>query len=240
MRHGGQILAEVLELVCSQAKPGISTLELDKIAEDYILSKNATPSFKGHHGYPRTICSAIDEVVVHGIPNQSQVLQIGDLFTVDCGVTYKGLITDAARSIAIGEVSNEKIRLLKTAKEALEKGIDAAQPGNHVGDISKAIETVIKKAGFKVIRDLTGHGVGHKLHEPPVVNNYFNGKMGEKLKPGMTIAIEPIFAVSSSSIITLDDKWTIITADGSCAVQEEETVLITEKGPEILTKKSLA
>ena len=155
-------------------------------------------------------------------------------------MTYKGLITDAARSIAIGEVSNEKIRLLKTAKEALEKGIAAAQPGNRVGDISKAIEAVIKKAGFKIIRDLTGHGVGRKLHEPPVVNNYFNGKMGEELRPGMTIAIEPIFAVSSNSIITLGDKWTIVTADGCCSIQEEDTVLITEKGPEILTKKSLA
>lgn len=240
MRQSGKILAAALDLVCQKAKPGISTLELDQIAEDYILSQGAKPAFKGYQGFPRTICSAIDEIVVHGIPNANQILHEGDLFTVDCGVTFQGFITDAARSIGIGQVSNEKTRLLETAHAALEAGIQAAQPGNRVSDISKAIEKIVKQAGFKVIHDLTGHGIGRKLHEAPVVNNYFDGKIGPELKPGMTIAIEPIFAVSTNSIMTLSDNWTIVTANGSNSVQEEETILITPNGPEILTKKSIA
>lgn len=235
MREGGQILAETLQLVCAHAKAGISTYELDKIAEEFIRSKNAIPSFKGHNGFPGTICSAIDEIIVHGIPSKTQILKEGDLFTVDCGVTHKGLITDAARSIGIGEVSNEKKQLIKTAHLALEKGINAARPGNFVGDISKAIEKVIRDAGFKVIRDLTGHGIGRRLHEPPVINNYFAGR-GDQLKPGMTIAIEPIFAVSSGTMIMLEDKWTLVTTDGSCSIQEENTILITKTGNEVLTK----
>lgn len=237
MRHSGAILSEVLETVCSHAKAGVSTYELDQIAEELIKSKGAKPAFKGFHGFPGTICPAINEVIVHGIPNKDHILQEGDIFTVDCGVNYKGFNTDAARTIGIGEVSKEKEKLMKVAKEALSKGTDMAKPGNRVGDISQIIEETIKKHGFHIIYELTGHGIGRELHEEPVILNYFDGNPGPVLKPGMTIAIEPIFAVSTSKMITLDDDWTIITADKSASVQEENTILITESGNEILTNQ---
>lgn len=235
MREGGKVLALALEEVIKYAKEGVSTLELDKVAEDFIRSKGMKPAFKGFHGFPGTLCTAINEVVVHGIPRADEILKDGDLFTADCGVLYKGLYTDAARSITIGNASNEKIRLIKTAKLALDRAIMMAQPGNRVGEISIVIEKTIKDAGFKVIHDLTGHGVGRDLHEEPTITNFWDGSKGATLKPGMTIAIEPIFSISASEIITLKDNWTIITKDRSCAVQEENTILITESGNEILT-----
>jgi len=238
MRKGGQILAETLDEVCKYAKAGISTWELDQIAENLIRQRGATPGFKGYHGFPATICTAINDTIVHGIPTKQQILKEGDLFTVDCGVTYKKMNTDAARSVGIGQISSEKSRLIKTAYEALSRGTDAAQPGNHIGDISKAIAETIEKAGFKVIHNLTGHGVGHSLHEDPMIPNYWDGQRGALLKPGMTIAIEPIFSVSTHEMITLNDNWTIVTDDGSCSVQAENTVLICKNGNEILTVKN--
>mgnify|MGYP002633226311 CR=1 FL=1 len=235
MRKSGQILAEALRAVCSAAKAGISTADLDKIAEEVILKAGGKPAFKGYHGFPATICSAVNEIIVHGIPSPKQILREGDLFTVDCGVIYNEMYSDAARSIGIGVISKEKNRLIETAKLALSRGIDAAQEGNYVGDISRVIDQTINEAGFKVIHDLTGHGLGYTLHEPPIIANYWNGSKGPKLLAGMTIAIEPIFAVSTHKMITLDDDWTIVTADNSCSVQEENTILITKNGPEVLT-----
>lgn len=235
MRIGGKVLAQTLEEVIKYAKEGVSTGELDKIAENFIRSKGMLPAFKGFQGFPGTLCTAINEVVVHGIPRNDEVLKDGDLLTIDCGVLYKGFYTDAARSIIIGTASNEKLRLIKTAKLALDRAIMMAQPGNHVSEISIVIEKTIEDAGFKVIHDLTGHGVGRGLHEEPTILNYWDGSKGPTLKPGMTIAIEPIFSISASEIITLKDDWTIITKDRSCAVQEENTILITDSGNEILT-----
>lgn len=235
MRIGGKVLAQTLEEVIKYAKEGVSTGELDKIAEEFIRSKGMLPGFKGFQGFPGTLCTAINEVVVHGIPRNDEVLKDGDLLTIDCGVLYKDFYTDAARSIIIGTASNEKLRLIKTAKLALDRAIMMAQPGNHVSEISIVIEKTIEDAGFKVIHDLTGHGVGRGLHEEPTILNYWDGSKGPTLKPGMTIAIEPIFSVSASEIITLKDDWTIITKDRSCAVQEENTILITDSGNEILT-----
>ncbi len=235
MRACGKVLAQTLEEVIKYSKAGVSTAELDTIAENFIRSKGMIPAFKGFHGFPATLCTAINEVVVHGIPRKDEFLKDGDLFTADCGVIYKGFYTDAARSITIGNASNEKIRLIKTAKLALDRGIMMAQPGNHVSEISIVIEKTIQDAGFKVIHDLTGHGIGKGLHEDPNVLNYWDGSKGPILKPGMTIAIEPIFSVGASEIVTLKDNWTIITKDRSCAVQEENTILITESGNEILT-----
>lgn len=235
MRIGGKVLAQTLEEVIKYAKEGVSTGELDKIAEDFIRSKGMLPAFKGFQGFPGTLCTAINEVVVHGIPRNDEVLKDGDLLTIDCGVLYKDFYTDAARSIIIGTASKEKLRLIKTAKLALDRAIMMAQPGNHVSEISIVIEKTIEDAGFKVIHDLTGHGVGRGLHEEPTILNYWDGSKGPTLKPGMTIAIEPIFSVSASEIITLKDDWTIITKDRSCAVQEENTILITDSGNEILT-----
>ncbi|MBI4231811.1 type I methionyl aminopeptidase [Candidatus Peregrinibacteria bacterium] len=236
MRESGKILAEVLEECIKRAKPGVSTLELDKFAEEFIIKKGGKPAFKGYHGFPCTLCTAINEIIVHGIPNQNQILKEGDLFTVDCGVIYQGMYTDAARSTGIGEISKDKNRLLKTAKKALNQAIDLAKPGVHLGKISKEIQKIIEDEGFHVIYDLTGHGVGKTLHEEPIVTNYWDGSPGEVLAEGMCIAIEPIFSTTTSKMKTLKDGWTIVTSDNSPSVQEEHTILITEKGAEILTK----
>lgn len=236
MRRGGRILAEVLEETIKRALPGVSTYELDQFAEEYIRSKGGKPGFKGYQGFPATLCTAINEVIVHGIPRKDEILQDGDIFTADCGVLLDGLYTDAARSVAVGTANKEIERLIKTAYLALDKGIEAAKPGARIGDISKAIEKVVHEAGFKVIHDLTGHGIGRNLHESPTILNYWDGNEGTIIKPGMTLAIEPIFSVGTSEMITLKDNWTIATDDGSCSVQAENTILITKDGNEILTQ----
>lgn len=235
MREGGQILAEVLEKICKMAVAGISTLELDEFAENFIKGKGGKPGFKGYHGYPKTLCTAINEVIVHGIPKKDEILKEGDLLTIDCGVLYKGMYTDAARSLAIGQISKEKEHLLKTAEIALEKAINLAIPGIHLNEIGKTIQKTVEDAGFHIIYDLTGHGIGKALHEDPIILNYWEGNPGPILKPGMTLAIEPIFSAGTNKMKTLNDNWTIKTVDNSCAVQVENTVLITEEGNELLT-----
>ncbi len=236
MREGGKILAETLNLVTSKAKPGISTFELDSIAEQYIISKGAIPSFKGYQGFPATTCMAVNEVIVHGIPRKDIILKEGDIFTVDCGVLYKGLHTDAARSIGIGKIDKQKQLLIDTAKEALNNAISIAKPGLKINELGKIIQETIEKNGFYVIFDLTGHGIGKDLHEEPTILNYWDKKATSKLKEGMTIAIEPIFSAGSHDMITLDDGWTIVTSDSSYSVQQENTILITKSGNEILTE----
>ena len=238
MREGGKFLAEVLAKTLEKAVPGVSTYELDQFAENFIKQKGPIPSFKGYHGFPGTLCTCINEVIVHGIPKKNAILQEGDLFTIDCGILYKGLHTDAARTKEIGKVSKEKSKLLKTAKIALTKAIDMSKPGNHVGDISKIIQETVESAGFHIIKDLTGHGIGKKLHEPPQILNHWDGSPGPMLKTGMTLAIEPISSTGTSKMKTLKDKWTLVTTDGSCAVQVENTILITPRGAEILTSQN--
>lgn len=236
MREGGKILAEILEETLKMAKPGVSTQELDQFAENLIRQKGGTPAFKGYRGFPATLCTCRNERIVHGIPRRDDVLTVGDLFTIDCGLKYKGMCTDAARSITIGQASPLKQKLLKTAYIALEEAINVIQPGIHLNEIGKTIEKIVKKAGFHVVQDLTGHGIGREVHEPPQILNYWEGKPGPRLEPGMTLAIEPIFAAGTGKMKTLPDRWTITTTDGSCAVQQEETVLITPDGVEILTR----
>jgi methionyl aminopeptidase len=201
-----------------------------------IRQNGGTPAFKGYHGFPGTLCTNINEVVVHGIPSKNDILKEGDLITIDCGVFFKGLCTDSARTVAIGKISAEKQLLLKTAQRTLSEGIDAAVANKGLNNIGETVQKTIETAGFHVIYDLTGHGVGRKLHEAPTINNYAQNTPGPLLKPGMTLAIEPIFSVGTSQIKTLPDNWTIVTTDGSCAIQEEHTILITENGPEILTQ----
>lgn len=238
MRISGKILAEVLDECCKKAQIGVSTKELDTFAEDLIRKSGGIPAFKGYHGFPATLCTAVNEKIVHGIPRADEILQDGDLLTIDCGVTYGGMITDAARSIGIGNISDDKKRLIKVAYEALGNAIDIAKPGVHVSELSLIIQKTIEEEGFHVIYDLTGHGVGRKLHEDPIIANYFDGNKGPTLKEGMTIAIEPIFSTGTSKMKTLKDGWTIVTTDGSTAVQAENTILITKKGCEILTEIS--
>ncbi|MBT4917389.1 type I methionyl aminopeptidase [Candidatus Peregrinibacteria bacterium] len=235
MREGGKILEQTLNETLKRAEPGISTYELDQFAENYIKKNGGIPSFKGYQGFPGTLCTCRNEVIVHGIPKKDDILEEGDLFTIDCGVTYKGMITDAARTKLIGKVTPEKEKLLKTAIKALSIAIDTAKPGTRLGEVSKNIQEVIEEAGFYIIKDLTGHGVGKKLHEDPLVTNYFDGNDGPTLKEGMTLAIEPIFSVSTGQMKTLTDQWTIVTADHSPAVQVENTILITKTGNEVLT-----
>lgn len=235
MRISGKILAEVLEECCKIAKVGMSTYELDQIAENLIRQKGGIPAFKGFHGYPSTFCTSVNEAIVHSIPRKDQILKEGDLLTLDSGVIYKGMYTDAARSIGIGKISDTKKRLIETANKALSQAIDIVKPGIHLCEISKSIQKTVEGAGFRVIYDLTGHGIGHNLHEDPVILNYYDGNQGPVLKQGMTLAIEPIFSVGTNHLKTLKDKWTIVTADGSDAVQAENTILITQNGTEILT-----
>lgn len=235
MRKGGQILAKVLEGLCSFAKKGMSTLELDEFAEKFIREHGASPGFKGYHSYPNTLCTAVNEVIVHGIPKKDEILKEGDLLTIDCGVLYGGMYTDAARSIGIGKISKEKERLITTARIALSRAIDIAKPGIHLNEIGKIIQKTVEKEGFYIIYDLTGHGIGKSLHEDPVILNYWDSNPGPILKPGMTLAIEPIFSAGTNKMTTLKDNWTIKTVDNSCAVQMENTILITQDGNDILT-----
>jgi methionyl aminopeptidase len=236
MREGGKILSAVLDEICKRAKPGVTTYELDKFAEEFIKRHNAIPGFKGFHGFPGNICAGVNEEVVHGIPKRDKYLKEGDLFTVDCGVLYKGFFTDAARSIGIGKVSEEKEKLMKTAKEALSRAINISRPGTKISKLGEVIEETVQKAGFKIIRNLTGHGIGKSLHEDPVILNYKNNETNAVLQEGMTIAIEPIFCTGSGEMKELSDNWTIITSDLSDSVQEENTILITKNKPEILTR----
>ncbi|MFC1616417.1 type I methionyl aminopeptidase [Patescibacteria group bacterium] len=237
MRKGGQILAEVLDEVLKNAKIGISTWELDRIAEKLILEKGGKPGFKGYQGFPATLCTCTNEEIVHGIPQKDKILKDGDLLTIDCGNIFEGLYTDAARSIQIGQKTPETTRLIKTGKKALKRAFKIAQAGIKLQEISKIIQKTIEKAGYHVIFDLTGHGVGKKLHEAPVIPNFVDKRSPNPiLEPGMTLAIEPIFAVGTSKMRTLKDDWTIVTIDNSLAAQVEETILITQNGNEILTK----
>lgn len=239
MKVGGLILAETLDYLTENAKEGISTMELDEMAEKFIRSKGGLPGFKGFHGYPATLCTSINNIIVHGIPKRNEILKNGDLLKIDCGVLYDNLYTDSARAIGIGSISEEKNRLIKTAKLALKRAISICKDGVQTVDIGKIIENTINEEGFKVIYDLTGHGVGKKLHEPPVIFNYLNKKESVTLKEGMTIAIEPIFSTSTHKMKTEKDNWSLSTIDGSDSVQVEHTILIRKNDAEILTPSKL-
>lgn len=236
MREGGRILGQCLKELADLAKPGISTYDLDQYAEKFIREHDGIPSFKGYHGYPATLCTSIDHVVVHGIPSPTEILKDGDLIAIDCGIIYKGLHTDSTVLVGVGNISKEKHRIILAAEETLSKAIDSIKPGIRVGDLSKVIEHSIREHGYSPVEELTGHGVGRNLHEEPHIPNRYE-EDGPILKKGMTLAIEPIFAVGSPKIRTLNDNWTIVTVDGSYAAQIEHTILITETGCEILTPR---
>jgi methionyl aminopeptidase len=237
MAHGGTILAATLETLRAAVKPGVSTLDLDAVAEEFIRShEGATPAFKGLYGFPGSICSSINEEIVHGIPSNKRVLREGDIVSLDVGVGYKGLFTDSAVTVPVGEIDAETQRLLDVTQESLEAGIAAAQAGNHVGDIGAAVQGVVEAAGFAVVRELVGHGVGKAMHEEPQVPNYGKPHRGAKLMPGLTIAIEPMVNLGGQAVKTLTDGWTIVTADGSRSAHFEHTVAITDQGPVVLTR----
>jgi methionyl aminopeptidase len=238
MAAAGRIVAETLALVARTVRPGISTEELDRIAEGFIRSHpGAKPSFKGLYDFPATLCTSINQEVVHGIPSSKRVLQPGDLLSVDVGVWLDGLHADAAATFPVGKVSPDAERLLAVTRQALTAGVAEARAGNHVGDIGHAVQQVAEGAGYSVVRELVGHGIGSSFHEDPQVPNYGKPRRGPRLMPGMTIAIEPMVNAGAAEIRTLEDKWTVVTEDGSLSAHFEHTVAIGENGtpPRILT-----
>jgi methionyl aminopeptidase len=236
MATAGQILAETLALVSSRVEPGVSTEQLDDLAEEFIRSHpGARPSFKGLYDFPKSLCTSINSEIVHGIPAPDRVLVDGDILSVDCGVCLEGLHADSATTVAVGEVSADTNRLLEVTRESLDAGIRAAVLGNHVGDIGHAVQSVAEAAGYSVVRDLVGHGIGSSFHEEPQVPNYGQPKRGPRLAAGMTIAIEPMVNAGGHEIKTLSDRWTIVTADNSLSAHFEHTVVIEEAGTRILT-----
>jgi methionyl aminopeptidase len=236
MTVAGGIVAETLQLVARHTRPGISTGELDDLAEDFIRSHpGAVPSFKGLYDFPKSLCTSINEEIVHGIPSRKRVVREGDILSVDCGVYLDGLHADSAVTVPVGAVSDEVQSLLRVTQEALEAGIAQARVGNHVGDIGCAVQRVAEGAGFSVVRELVGHGIGTSFHEEPQVPNYGKPKRGPRLARGMTIAIEPMINAGRPEIRTLEDKWTVVTRDGKWSAHFEHTVMVDEGGPRILT-----
>ncbi len=237
MRHAGRILTETLNLLEKSVKPGVSTLDLDKIAEDFITShEGCTPGFKGYKGFTGSLCASINEEAVHGIPSANRVLKEGDIIGMDCGVYYKGLHTDACRTAIVGEVDHEIKQFVKTTKESLQKGVKKVKPGGRIGDISAAVQEVLERFDYGIVTECTGHGVGHDLHEAPEIMNAGVKGTGPEMKPGMVLAIEPISAMEDGEILTAPDGWTLYTKDGSWSAHFEATVLVTEDGYEILAK----
>ncbi len=239
MAQAGRIVADTLALLSRSVRPGMSTLDLDNLAEDFIRSHpGARPSFKGLYGFPKTLCTSINEEIVHGIPNAKRVLREGNIVSIDVGVQLDGLHADSATTVAVGEISPEAIRLLLVTQECLKAGIAEARIGNHVGDIGHAVQSVAEAAGFGVVRELVGHGIGTQFHEEPQVPNHGQPKRLARLLEGMTIAIEPMITAGHYVTRTLPDKWTVVTADGSLSAHFEHTVAITSAGPRILTLPS--
>lgn len=234
MREAAEILIEAHDLVAAHIKEGITTKELDTIAEKFIKSKDAYPSFLNYHGYPGSACISINDEVVHGIPGERK-LQEGDIVSVDLGVYYKGYHSDAARTYPVGTVDAAKLDLIKVTEECFFEGLKYAKPGNHLSDISSAIQRHAEAHGYGVVRDLVGHGIGKQLHEEPQVPNYKTPGRGPKLQKGMVLAIEPMINMGTWQVRVLEDDWTFVTRDGSVSAHYENTVVITDDIPEILT-----
>ncbi|MBD7914277.1 type I methionyl aminopeptidase [Clostridium sp. Sa3CUN1] len=234
MRSAGKIVAETLLLVEEKVRPGITTAELDRIAEEFITKHGAKPSFKGLYGFPASLCISVNEQVVHGIPG-GYVLKDGDIISVDCGVHMNGFHGDAARTFGVGNITDEAKQLINVTKESFFKGIEYAKVGNRLTDISHGIQSYVEASGFSVVRDFVGHGIGRVVHEDPEVPNYGQPGRGPKLVEGMALAIEPMVNVGSYKVKTLKDNWTVVTSDGSLSAHYENTIVILPDGPEILT-----
>lgn len=234
MRRVGRFVAQVLQKVSKEVRPGVTTLHLNKIAEDEARRLNAVPAFKGYCGYPFSLCCSLNSGVVHGMPS-AQKLVSGDLLSLDFGLVYDGFYGDAALTLPVGVVSDESLRLIRVTKESLEKAIEVVRPGNRVSDISATIQSYVEQNGYSVVRDFVGHGIGRELHEDPQVPNYGKPGKGALLKPGMVLAIEPMVNQYGHSVRVLSDGWTAVTADGGLSAHFEHTVAVTENGPEIMT-----
>jgi methionyl aminopeptidase len=234
MARAGRVVASTLELLESEAREGVTTGELDRVAEEHIRSYGGVPTFKGYRGFPGSICASPNEMIVHGIPG-AYTLKQGDLLSVDVGVTLDGFVADSALTIPIGHVSDQAIDLIETCTRGLEAAISQSRPGNRLGDISHAVQEVVEAKGFGVVRALVGHGVGRSMHEDPQIPNYGPAGRGPKLAPGMVFAIEPMITAGSWGVVGGDDGWAVYTDDGSLAAHCEHTVAVTEAGPRVLT-----
>lgn len=235
MREAGKMLEEVHNKLADFVKPGISTLEIDQFGEKAIRDLGCVPNFLNYNGYPASICVSVNDEVVHGIPSKDRILQDGDIVSLDAGLIHEGYHSDAARTHAVGNISEEAKRLIEVTKQSFFEGIKPAVPGNHLFDISEAIQKYVESNGYSVVRDLVGHGIGTHLHEDPQIPNFKQRRKGMKLRPGMTLAIEPMVNEGSYDVVWLDDDWTVVTEDGSLAAHYENTIVITEDGCEILT-----
>ena len=235
MKEAGRLLAIVHEEMKKALRPGMTTLDIDRLGEEVIRSFGCTPSFLNYHGYPASICVSVNDEVVHGIPTDKRILKDGDIVSLDAGLIYKGYHSDAARTYAIGEVSQQAKDLMRVTEECFFEGMKYAKEGNHLFDISAAIGRYAEKHGYGVVRDLCGHGIGSQLHEAPEIPNYEMNRRGPKLRSGMTLAIEPMINMGTWEVEWLDDDWTVVTRDGSLSAHDENTVLITEDEPILLT-----
>jgi methionyl aminopeptidase len=238
MRDAGRIVCEILDELEKAVAPGVTTWDLDQLAESLIYKKGSRPAFKGYLGFPCCLCASINEEVVHGIPSRKRTLKEGDLMKLDFGVVYKGYFGDAARTIPVGNITPEARALVDATRESLYQGIAASVVANRIGDIGHAVQRFVEAKGYSVVRDFVGHGVGKKLHEAPQIPNFGEPQTGMRLRPGMTIAIEPMVNVGTFQVEVLDDDWTAVTRDHKLSAHFEHTVLITEQGPEILTQKA--
>ena len=237
MRRAGSVVGATLAILLKSVGPGLTTKDLDTIAYKEIVRHGAKPTFKGYRGFPASICTSVNEEIVHGIPGK-RVLKEGDIIKMDVGATIDGFIGDAAISVAVGNVAEEAIELMDATRLSLEEGIKAAVPGNRIGDIGAAVQTYAEAKGYSVVREFVGHGVGRFLHEDPQVPNYGRPGLGPLLRPGMCIAIEPMLNLGDWHTRILDDQWTVVTADGKISSHFEHTIAITENGPEIMTVPS--
>lgn len=235
MRVAGQVTARALAGVAAAIRPGVTTAELDRIAEEAIRKEGGVPAFKGYRGFPGSVCLSVNDVVVHGIPGD-QVLHEGDILSVDIGAVVDGYYGDMARTYPVGQISDEAQHLLTVTWEALQRGIAAARPGGRLGDISAAVQRYVESHGYSVVREFVGHGIGRKMHEDPPVPNYGVAGRGPRLQPGMALAIEPMVNIGRPDVRILPDGWTTVTADHSLSAHFENTIVITETGVEILTR----
>jgi methionyl aminopeptidase len=236
MGRSGQVVVRTIELIGEHVHPGVTTQELDELAEEFIRSHGGVPTFKGYRGYPASICTSPNSMVVHGIPGP-YVLRDGDVLSVDVGVTLEGFVGDSAYTFAVGDISGDAQRLLDAGQAALSAGIEQARPGNHLSDIGHAVQATTEAAGFSVVRTLVGHGVGRQMHEDPQIPNFGEAGHGPVLQTGMTLAIEPMINAGAPGVYLHDDEWSISTEDESLSAHFEHTVAVTENGPRILTRR---
>jgi methionyl aminopeptidase len=237
IRNACLIVADVLEALSGMVRPGVTTQALDEFAERYIVAAGAKPAFKGYRGYPKTLCTSVNNEVIHGIPSKGTVLKQGDIISIDVGTIVDGFYGDAAITVPVGAITPEAERLLRVTEESLLRGIAKAQAGNRLYDISHAVQSHVESNGYSVVREFVGHGIGRSLHEDPQLPNFGDPGQGPKLKPGMVLAIEPMVNVGGYATVTQEDNWTAITADGSLSAHFEHTIAVMPDGPWILTKK---